>query len=48
MTTYVPPYKTLAEDNNIRGASTLADYANRGPALTENTAPVTAANKVNC
>ncbi|KAB0000634.1 acetyl-CoA C-acyltransferase FadI, partial [Escherichia coli] len=28
MTTYVPPYKNpFAEDNNIRGASTLADYA---------------------
>lgn len=45
MTTYVPPYKNpFAEDNNIRGASTLADYAKLRPAFDRKHGSVTAAN----
>ncbi len=34
MTTYTPPFKDpLSEDNNIRGNSTLADYARLRPAF---------------
>ncbi|ELE7620528.1 acetyl-CoA C-acyltransferase FadI [Salmonella enterica] len=43
--TYVPPYKNpFAEDNNIRGASTLADYAKLRPAFDRKHGSVTAAN----
>ncbi|EJU2732300.1 acetyl-CoA C-acyltransferase FadI [Salmonella enterica subsp. enterica serovar Infantis] len=45
MTTYVPPYKNpFAEDNNIRGTSTLADYAKLRPAFDRKHGSVTAAN----
>lgn len=45
MTAYVPPYKQpLAEDNNIRGNSTLADYAKLRPAFDRKHGTVTAAN----
>ena len=45
MTAYVPPYREpLAEDNNIRGTSTLADYAKLRPAFDRKHGTVTAAN----
>ena len=45
MTAYVPPYREpLAEDNNIRGSSTLADYAKLRPAFDRRHGTVTAAN----
>ncbi|VDZ77706.1 3-ketoacyl-CoA thiolase [Salmonella bongori] len=40
MTTYAPPYKNpFSEDNNIRGNSTLADYAKLRPAFDRNMVP---------
>lgn len=34
MTAYIPPYREpLSEDNNIRGSSTMADYARLRPAF---------------
>jgi acetyl-CoA acyltransferase len=45
MTAYIPPYREpLAEDNNIRGTSTLADYAKLRPAFDRKHGTVTAAN----
>lgn len=45
MTTYTPPFKeSLSEDNNIRGNSTLADYARLRPAFDRKHGSVTAAN----
>ena len=45
MTTYTPPFKEpLSEDNNIRGNSTLADYARLRPAFDRKHGSVTAAN----
>lgn len=45
MTTYAPPYKNpFSEDNNIRGNSTLADYAKLRPAFDRKHGSVTAAN----
>ncbi len=38
MTAFIPPYKQpLVEDNNIRGNSSLADYAKLRPAFDRNT-----------
>lgn len=45
MTAFIPPYKQLlAEDNNIRGNSSLADYAKLRPAFDRKHGTVTAAN----
>ena len=45
MTTYAPPFKDpFSEDNNIRGNSTLADYAKLRPAFDRKHGTVTAAN----
>lgn len=45
MTAYTPPYREpLSEDNNIRGSSTLADYAKLRPAFDRKHGTVTAAN----
>ena len=45
MTAYTPPYREpLVEDNNIRGTSTLADYAKLRPAFDRKHGTVTAAN----
>ncbi len=45
MTAFIPPYKQLlAEDNNIRGNSSLADYAKLRPAFNGQHGTVTAAN----
>lgn len=45
MTAYIPPYREpLVEDNNIRGTSTLADYARLRPAFDRKHGTVTAAN----
>lgn len=45
MTTYAPPFKrSFSEDNNIRGNSTLADYAKLRPAFDRKHGTVTAAN----
>lgn len=45
MTAFIPPYKQpLVEDNNIRGNSSLADYAKLRPAFDRKHGTVTAAN----
>lgn len=45
MTAFIPPYKQpLVEDNNIRGNSSLADYAKLRPAFDCKHGTVTAAN----
>lgn len=45
MTAFIPPYKQLlAEDNNIRGNSSLADFAKLRPAFDRKHGTVTAAN----
>lgn len=45
MTAYIPPYREpLSEDNNIRGSSTMADYAELRPAFDRKHGTVTAAN----
>ncbi|GHM56805.1 3-ketoacyl-CoA thiolase [Escherichia coli] len=45
MTAFIPPYKQpLVEDNNIRGNSSLADYAKLHPAFDRKHGTVTAAN----
>lgn len=45
MTAYIPPFREpLVEDNNIRGTSTLADYAKLRPAFDRKHGTVTAAN----
>ena len=43
MTAFIPPYKQpLVEDNNIRGNSSLADYAKLRPAFDRKHGTVTA------
>ncbi|MBJ3814451.1 acetyl-CoA C-acyltransferase FadI [Shimwellia pseudoproteus] len=45
MTAWIPPYReAFSEDNNIRGTSTLADYARLRPAFDRQHGSVTAAN----
>ena len=45
MTAYIPPFREpLVEDNNIRGTSTLEDYAKLRPAFDRKHGTVTAAN----